>query len=135
MMTMVALVLEIETSLFGFFVLLRDHKTFQLYCINHTVLNDEFTECVVYFGSREFVTKGHKRVFEHVCVDFAVTFEGIESLKDGVIIISTSGHLLCEKHNHHVKLTGPGASESMPCASPSETDLPTELKAATMSED
>merc|ERR1719273_1477108 len=29
-----------------------------------------------------------------------------------------------------VKLTGPGASESMPWASPSETDLPTELKAA-----
>merc|ERR1712241_473061 len=34
-----------------------------------------------------------------------------------------------------VKLTGPGASASMPCASPSETDLPTELKAATMSEE
>merc|ERR1740131_905799 len=34
-----------------------------------------------------------------------------------------------------VKLTGPGASESMPWASPSETDLPTELKAATMSEE
>merc|ERR1719266_3304480 len=34
-----------------------------------------------------------------------------------------------------VKLTGPGASLSMPWASPSETDLPTELKAATMSEE
>merc|ERR1719461_990476 len=34
-----------------------------------------------------------------------------------------------------VKLTGPGASESMPWASPSEMDLPTEEKAATMSEE
>jgi hypothetical protein len=29
-----------------------------------------------------------------------------------------------------VKLTGPGASETMPWASPSEMDLPTEAKAA-----
>ena len=28
-------------------------------------------------------------LFLHVCVDFAVDFEGIESLKDGVVIIST----------------------------------------------
>ena len=33
-----------------------------------------------------------------------------------------------------VKLTGPGASESMPWASPSETDFPTPAKAATRSE-
>merc|ERR1719420_1740334 len=99
-MTMVALVFRDRNQLIRLLRPSSRHKTFQLYCINHTVLNDEFTECVVYFGSREFVTKGHKRVFEHVCVDFAVNFEGIESLKDGVIIISTSGHLLCEKHNH-----------------------------------
>merc|ERR1712066_1046279 len=67
-----------------------------MYGINHTILNKEFTECVVYFRCAKFVTKGHKGVFEHVCVDFAVDFEGIESLEDGIVIISTSGHLLCE---------------------------------------
>ena len=75
----------------------------------------------------ELQLKKKTKVSLHVCVDFAVNFEGIESLKDGVIIISTynesvslklnisaeslilaiaqpmlrtSGHLLCEKHNH-----------------------------------
>merc|ERR1712237_246277 len=72
------------------------------------VLNKEFTECVVYFGCAKFVTKGHKGVFEHVCVDFAVDFEGIESLKDGIVIISTSGHLLCEKHDHLCEVDGSG---------------------------
>ena len=107
-----------------------------------------------------------KIIFLHICVDFAVDFEGIESLEDGVIIISTynskkktswdkfkmnlAEHWFSANHETiHlppaifsaksiticVKLTGPGASESMPWASPSETDLPTELKAATMSEE
>ena len=38
--------------------------TFQLNGINHTILNWEFSECVVYFGGGEFVTEGHKGVFE-----------------------------------------------------------------------
>merc|ERR1719268_237511 len=83
-------------------------KTFQMCGINHTILNKEFTECVVDFGCAKFVTKGHEGVFEHICVDFAVDFEGIESLEDGVIIISTSGHLLCEKHNHLCEVDGSG---------------------------
>ena len=99
--------------------LYRDHETLQLNGINHTVLNDEFGKGIVNLRGGKFVTEGHERVFEpkivkiisiqtsfgsprnprfpytqnskflHFCVDLSVDFEGIESLEDGVIIIST----------------------------------------------
>merc|ERR1711944_107689 len=31
---------------------------------------------------------------------FAVDFESLEGLMDGIVIISASGHLFCEKHDH-----------------------------------
>lgn len=75
--------------------------------IDHTILDNEFTKSIVALSGGEFVTECAKGVFEpierlikikilffeykylHFCVDFAVDFESIKSLKDGIVIIST----------------------------------------------
>merc|ERR1712098_758403 len=94
-----------------------------MYGINHTILNKEFTECVVDFGCAKFVS------ILPLTSKASKALRMVSSSSAPPAIFSAKSITIC------VKLTGPGASESMPWASPSETDLPTELKAATMSEE
>jgi len=68
--------------------------------IDKSVFDQEFTVGVINFLVCEFVTESDEGVSEHFCVDFAVDFESLEGLKDGIVIISASGHFFCEKHDH-----------------------------------
>lgn len=89
----------------------------------------------------------------HFSVDLSADLESIKRLQDDLILIGTYGQarekwgralyslnvhsppaiFSAKSMTNCVKLTGPGASASMPEASESEMDLPTEAKAATRS--
>merc|ERR1712211_159460 len=104
-----------------------------MYGINHTILNQNSPNALSTSNALNLSPKVIRECLNMSASILPLTskaskaFMMVSSSSAPPAIFSAKSITIC------VKLTGTGASESMPCASPSETDLPTELKAATMS--
>jgi len=99
-------VADVEAEGLFFVVLLGDHEALEMLPIDHAAIDLELAEGGVNLVGGEFFSPGHQRVAEHLCVDLTVDLEGLERSHDDIVIVSSSGHLLCEECHHLGEVDG-----------------------------
>jgi len=80
--------------------LLGDHETLQVGGIDHATVDLELGESIVDLGGGELVAEGHEGVSEGLSVNLAAHLEGLEGGDNGLVVVSTAGHLLGEQGDH-----------------------------------
>jgi len=68
--------------------------------IDHATVNLELGEGVVNLRGGKLVSEGHEGMSEGFSINLAVDLEGLEGLEDGLVVISTTGHLASEEGDH-----------------------------------